>query len=335
MLIEIVLSAAIILTLLGAVFSLLDPAQSAVPAQPQAAEMQQRARAAFADLQHDLLIAGSGRGPGSRTALSWLRAPILPGGMGGFPFGAPPADDTGITIFYTPPGDSGAQLLSELPTGAREVLVSVGPGPGCSRPPRCGVDTPGSALVYDRRGRSELFRVTRASGSTVVMRRLAPGAGDFFPPGAPIVPVTVRGYFLDRRRGQLRRHSGTAFTLPFLDGVVDFSVRYFGGPLPVLTPASSVDDSVERVAAPCLVEAAVPGPPPGAPVPPIRELRAARSSLTARGVAAGCRSTSTCSASDGSASRSASALRTTRGAGAISFHPTRRTVRVAAAACPT
>ena len=32
----------------------------------------------------------------------------------------------------------------------------------------------------------------------------------------------------------------------FFDGVVDFSVRYFGGPLPVLTPASSVDDSVER-----------------------------------------------------------------------------------------
>ena len=29
------------------------------------------------------------------------------------------------------------------------------------------------------------------------------------------------------------------------------------------------------MAAPCLVEAAVPGPPPGAPVPPVRELRAA------------------------------------------------------------
>ena len=275
MLLETVVSMAIVVTLLGAVFSLLDPAQGAVAAQPQAADMQQRARAAFADLHRDLLMAGSGKGPGARTALSWLRAPIVPGRIDGAATGAERSDAPGFTVLYAPPGDSGAHLASGLPAEPGEVLVSLTPGPGCRRPPRCGVDSPGSALVFDPRGRSELFRVTRARGSEVSMRRLGPGAGAAFPPGASIVPVTVRGYALDRRRGQLRRHGATAATLPFLDGVVDLTVRYFGGPLPMLTPASSVDDAADRVAAPCLVAAAGGGRTPGAPVSPVRELAAA------------------------------------------------------------
>ena len=272
MLLEIVISAAIVLTLLGAVFSLLDPAQGAVASQPQAVDMQQRGRAAFAELQRDLLMAGSGTGPGSRTALSWLRAPVSPGGMGGPRWAAPRSDGERIAIFYSPPGGSGAHLASEVPAGAREAPVSVTPGPGCRRPPRCGVDGPGSALVFDPRGRSELFRVTRARGSAITLRRLGSDAGTAFAPGASVVPVAIRGYVLDRRRGQLRRHGGTAFTLPVLDGVVDLSVRYFGGPLPVPTPASSVRDAAERLAAPCLVAAAGAGRPPGEPAAPMREL---------------------------------------------------------------
>ena len=255
MLLETVVSMAIVVVLLGAVFSLLDPAQGAVATQPQAVDMQQRARAAFAELRRELLMAGSGKGPGSRTALGWLRAPIVPGTMDGFASGAGHSDDPGFTLFYAPPGVAGAHLASGLPSDRREVLVSLVPGPGCRRPPRCGVDGPGNVLVFDRRGRSELFRVTHARGPAVGMRRLGADRGATFPPGASIVPVTVRGYVLDRRRGQLRRHGGTAATLPFVDGVVDLAVRYFGGPLPVLTPASSVDDAAERVAAPCLVVA--------------------------------------------------------------------------------
>ena len=275
MLLETVVSMAIVVALLGAVFSLLDPAQGAVAAQPQAAEMQQRARAASAELHRELLMAGSGKGPGSRTALSWLRAPIVPGRLGGSAAGAGRSDDPGFTLFYAPPGAAGAHLASGLPAGPREVLVSLAPPPGCRRPPRCGVDGPGNALVFDRRGRSELFRVTRARGPAVGLRRHGAGAGAAFPPGASIVPVIIRGYALDRRRGQLRRHGGTAATLPFVDGVVDLTVRYFGGPFPVLTPASSVDDAAERVAAPCLVAAAGGGRPPGAPAPPTLELVAA------------------------------------------------------------
>lgn len=275
MLLETVVSMAIVVVLLGAVFSLLDPAQGAVATQPQAADMQQRARAAFAGLHPELLMAGSGKGPGSRTALGWLRAPVVPGSMGRTPTGAGRADDPGFTLFYAPPGASGGRLDSGLPAGPREVLVSLTPGPGCRRPPRCGVDRSGSALVFDRRGRSELFRVTQARGPAVGMRRLSAGPGDAFPPGASIVPVILRGYVLDRRRGQLRRRGATTVTLPFIDGVADLSVRYFGGALPVLTPASSARDAAERVAAPCLVAAAGGARPPGVPAPPTRELTVA------------------------------------------------------------
>ena len=275
MLLEAVVSTAIVVVLLGAVFSLLDPAQGAVATQPLAADMQQRARAAFAALHRELLMAGSGRGPGSRTALGWLRAPIVPGRIDGSASRAGEAGDPGFTLFYAPPGVAGARLDSGLPAGPDEILVSLAPGPGCRRPPRCGIDRSGSALVFDRRGRSELFRVMRARGPTAGMRRLGAGPGAAFPPGASIVPVAVRGYVLDRRRGQLRRRGATTATLPFVDGVVDLSVRYFGGALPVLTPASSAGDAAERVAAPCLVAAAGAARPPGAPAPPIRELTAA------------------------------------------------------------
>lgn len=268
MLLEAVVSTAIVVTLLAAVFSLIDPAQGAVAVQPQAAEMQQRARAAFAELRRDLLMAGSGRGPGSRTALGWLRAPVVPGSLA-TPAGR--ASDSAFTVFHAPPGATGARLDSELAAGSQEALVSLAAGPGCARPPRCGVDSPGNALVFDRSGRSELLRVTRARGPDIRVRRLGASVGAAYPPGASIVPVTVRGYTLDRRRSQLRRHGGTPTTLPFVDGVDDLMVRYFGGPLPVLTPASSVADASERVAAPCLIAAGA-GSPPGDPAPPVREL---------------------------------------------------------------
>ena len=275
MLLESVVSMAIVVALLGAVFSLLDPAQGAVAAQPQAAEMQQRARAAFVELHRDLLMAGSGKGPGSGTALGWLRAPVVPGGMGGSASGAGRSEDPGFTLFHAPPGPAGAHLASGLPAGIREVEVALVPGAGCLRPPRCGVDGPGNALVFDRRGRSELVRVTRARGPSVTLRRSGAGGGDGFPAGASIMAVAVRGYVLDRRRSQLRRHGGTGVTLPFVDGVVDLDVRYFGGPLPALTPASSVGDAARRVAAPCLVAATGGGRPVAPPPPSIRELPAA------------------------------------------------------------
>ena len=263
MLLEAVVSTAIVVTLLAAVFSLIDPAQGAVAVQPQAAEMQQRARAAFAELRRDLLMAGSGRGPGSRTALGWLRAPVVPGSLAA-PAGR--ASDSAFTVFHAPSGATGARLDSELAAGSQEALVSLAAGPGCARPPRCGVDSPGNALVFDRSGRSELLRVTRARGPDIRVRRLRASVGAAYPPGASIVPVTVRGYTLDRRRSQLRRHGGTPTTLPFVDGVDDLIVRYFGGRLPVLTPASSVADASERVAAPCLIAAGA-GSPPGDPAP--------------------------------------------------------------------
>ena len=275
MLLETVVSMAIVVVLLGAVFSLLDPAQGAVATQPLAADLQQRARAAFVELHRELLMAGSGKGPGSRTALGWLRAPIVPGRMDGSATRPGGPDEPGFTLFYAPPGATGARLDSGLPADPGEALVALAPGPGCRRPPRCGVDRSGSVLVFDRRGRSDLYRVTEARGPTVVLRRLGAGPGAAFPQGASVVPLIVRGYFLDRRRGQLRRRGATTATLPFVDGVVDMSVRYFGGALPVLTPASSAADAAERVAAPCLVAAAGGARPPGAPAPPTRELTAA------------------------------------------------------------
>ena len=270
MLLELLISAALMLTLLGMVFGLLNPAHGAIVSVPQTADMHQRLRAAGTQLHRELLMAGSGPTVGTEHehALTWLRAPIVPGRLGRGAVVRTTANDEAVTTLHAIPGAVGARLATTVPSGGMRARVTLMPGRGCHRPPRCGVDARLMALVFDESGRSDMFRVTRARRDTVWLRHLSGGSGASYPPGAWVVPVRVRSYYLDRRRGQLRVHDGWATDLPFIDGVVDIGFEYFGGPLPTATTVPSVR---QRVVAPCLARAASPAPT-GAPAPAVRAL---------------------------------------------------------------
>ena len=255
MLVELLVSVAIVLGLLGAVFGLVDPSGGVLAVQSQAIDVQQRQRAALGELHRDLLVAGSGPHPGLRGSIASLRpavAPALRGAAGDLAQGP-----DRVSVLYGPPAASSAQLGARL--DGSPASVGLLPGGGCAALP-CGLSDRGGglAIVYDAAGRSDLYRIADLAGAAVTLEHAAGGA-PAYDAGSLIAPVIIRGYYHDRDAEQLRVHNGWRGDLPLVEGVVGFAVRYFG---------------VERLVAPPIVTLAAPpivapaAPPLDAPVTP-------------------------------------------------------------------
>ena len=108
MLTELLVSVAIVVGLLGVVFELVDPSDGAAAVQSLAADVQQRQRAALAELHRQLLLAGSGPHPGLNGVVAHLRPAVAPALRGMARDRAPGTDR--LSVLYAPPGDSGARL---------------------------------------------------------------------------------------------------------------------------------------------------------------------------------------------------------------------------------
>ena len=78
-LLEVMVATAIMLTVTGTVFTLLNPAQGMFQAQPEVVDMQQRLRIGVDTLTRDLIMAGAGAYSGSQSgSLSGFFAPVQP-----------------------------------------------------------------------------------------------------------------------------------------------------------------------------------------------------------------------------------------------------------------
>ena len=258
MLIEMLVSVAVVVGLLGVVFGLVDPSRGAVAVQTQAAEVNQRQRAALGELQRQLLLAGSGPRPGVDGVVAHLRPAVAPALRGAAADRAPGADR--LSVLYVPPGAQGARLAGDL--AASPARVGLAAAAGCALP--CGLSDRGGglAIVYDAAGRSDLYRITDLAGASALLEHLGGGA-PAYGAGSRIAPVTLRGYYLDREAEVLRVHNGAGSDLPFVDGVVDFTVRYFGVARPAPPPGGPA-----AVAAPCLATAAA-GSAPASGIGPL------------------------------------------------------------------
>jgi prepilin-type N-terminal cleavage/methylation domain-containing protein len=118
-LVELLVSTAIMVTVTGAIFSLMNPAQGNAQTQPQVADMQQRMRVGNDTLFKELVMSGAGPYQGPVTgALVNFFAPILPRRIG----------RVRLTI-------SGARLLARRPAGAVQTLwqATILPGPTVRR----------------------------------------------------------------------------------------------------------------------------------------------------------------------------------------------------------
>ena len=256
MLMEFVVAAALVMTLLGSVLTLVDPTRSSLRVQPQAAEMHQRMRVAFARIHADLMMAGSGPNlPSAATGASVasLRAPLVPHRIGHRyqrSVGRQFARDA-ISVLYAPPQTAGATLASSLVSSTQDVrLVSAAP---CrSSTATCGLDADTLALVFDEDGRSDVVRVTRVLRNIVSLERVGAGLPEPFSAGASIVPLRTRSYYLDTAAAQIRYQDGWDTDVPLIDNAVGLSFRYFGS---AELPAA---DHPTGAVAPCLAAATPP-----------------------------------------------------------------------------
>src|SRR6478672_12470831 len=82
-LIELLVSTAIMITVTGAIFSLMNPAQGNAQTQPEVADMQQRMRIGNETLFKEMMMAGAGPYQGNITgSLVKYFAPVLPRRVG-------------------------------------------------------------------------------------------------------------------------------------------------------------------------------------------------------------------------------------------------------------
>jgi type II secretory pathway pseudopilin PulG len=123
-LVESLLSLVLMLVLTGAVFSLVNPSATASQTQPEAMDMQQRARVASDLLFRDLFMAGAGVYAGPQTgALTNFFAPIIPRIMGknGDPYTTVKSD--AVTISYIPNTYSQTTIRDPMPQPSSELKV--------------------------------------------------------------------------------------------------------------------------------------------------------------------------------------------------------------------
>jgi type II secretory pathway pseudopilin PulG len=234
-LIEAVVAMAITTGVMGAIFSLTNPAGSTFAVQSEVSDQQQRLRAASDALRRDLLLAGAGVPIGAaEVPLNRFFAPVVPARTVVDGPGVARAD--AVTVAYVAPDSARAVLDADLParSGAARLRAGIA---GCPQVGAlCGFEPGMRVLVYDRSGAQDLFTVLDVSAPFLGLRHDTPDTAHVYPAGTPIAQMTSRAYFLrtDPASGepQLARADGHDTETPVVDHVTRLSFTYFGDPTP-------------------------------------------------------------------------------------------------------
>jgi len=269
-LLELMIAMAIMMTVIGSVFSLLNPAQGSFAMEPEVADLQQRLRVAQDTLYKDLVMAGAGPYVGGQTgSLLYFFPPVLPfrqGAIGDAPAGsfARPevpsfpidATDT-ITIIYVPSTTAQTVLAADIVGGG---LMSVRTEGDCPKNPDgtdqklCGFKAGMTILIFDDTGNYDTFTISSVNDATasITVNRPGDAATTTYrggPPGTPgiakVTQAVIRTYFRKVETNQLVAYDGsTGPEVPVVDNVVDLSFEFWGDPNPPLRTSKPISDSI-------------------------------------------------------------------------------------------
>jgi type II secretory pathway pseudopilin PulG len=251
-LIELLVSTAIMITVTGAIFSLMNPAQGNAQTQPEVADMQQRMRMANETIFKELVIAGAGpyQGP-VRGALVNFFAPILPRRVG-FQNPDDPTtfrDDT-ITLSYIPNSYSQTTISQSMPTPSSELKVTDQPNCPADTDKLCGFNDGDDVIIFDTSGNFDIFTITKVQDAAAHMQHRGEELSTAYNAGASITQIVSNTYYLNSQTNQLMRYDGYTEDLPIVDNVVALKFEYFGDPNPPMQPEPPKDQ------ANCLYDAA-------------------------------------------------------------------------------
>lgn len=232
-LIELVVSAAIALTVTSVVFTLLRSSQNEFARQSEIADMQQRLRAAFDTLHRDLVDAHGQPAQGHSARSSRTIPPLMP-----FRLGLRDADPQGtarsdaMTVLIVPEHAPEAAIDQPLAAASGSVVLRL--ASGC--PPgdlACGFREGMDVLVHDETSAFDLYTITDVSASTLTLDHVLVDWPKMYPAGSVLTQVESHTYFLrnaqSTRPPQLARYGGGRRNdVPVVDHVVGLSFEYYG-----------------------------------------------------------------------------------------------------------
>jgi len=236
-LVESLVALALTLTVAGAVVAFASPGSDVARAEPEAIDMQQRARSASTALTRDLVMAGAGLSEGPRTgALVAYFAPVMPrrlGLNGADAVNVARADV--VTMAYVPPTPAQTTLSDALLPGATDLRVDTRPNCPVGRA-LCGFEEGMNVLVFDTAGFFDLFALRSVGAGVGVVQHLDGLANHSYAAGAFASQVELHTYYFDPAAHQLRHYDGAQTDVPVVDNVVSASFEYFGDPQPPIAP---------------------------------------------------------------------------------------------------
>ena len=253
---EMLVAAAIMVTVVGAVFTVMNPAQGTYRTQPEVSDLQQRLRIGTDMLSKDIVMAGAGVYTGGMTgALANYFAPVYPFRLADpssgiyFRAAAGAADATdAISFFYIPSTGAQTTISEDMPQPSSELKVN--PQPNC--PPAkleqlCGFYDGMQTMIFDDTGSWDPLIITQVQPAALHLQHKNP-LSKRYQKGAVVVMVALRTYYLltddATKTYQLRMFDGIN-DLPLVDNVVKLEFEYYGeGRAPVLLPNKSLTDPV-------------------------------------------------------------------------------------------
>jgi len=212
-LVELLISMAITATTAGALVSLLVAGQSIARLQPEAADLQQRARIATQVIGTELARAGAGLDAGPAAGpLSRRFAPVSP------------SADGGLTIWYVSEAAGQATLAAPLERDAVAAAIALQPACGGSAS-GCGLVAGTTALLFDDVGCHDVARIEAADGDSLTLRPATRTCA--YVAGSAIARGEVRTYRVDpAQRHLLRRDEATGLSVPVIDNVDAMAVEH-------------------------------------------------------------------------------------------------------------
>jgi hypothetical protein len=265
-LIELLISSAIMITITGAIFALVNPSQGTAQTAPEISDLQQRSRVGSDVLFSEIMMAGAGTYQGPvRGALVGFFAPVLPRRVGRT--NPDPTVGNGsyrtdtITLAYIPNTYSQTTISSPMPNVSAELKVT--DQPNCpSGQNLCGFQEGMEVIIFDTSGNFDIFTITHVQDAAAHLQHRGQDLSYPYDTGASVTQVRRHVYYWcrpgtdrvcpggDAAASQLRRYDGANTDVPLVDHVVGLTFEYFGDTNPPLAPKPPL--AVEN----CLYDAA-------------------------------------------------------------------------------
>ncbi len=225
-LVELVVAAALMLTVTAGIFSMLADGLGRSALWQETADLHQRARVALDVVAAELLAAGAGAASGP---LNLFLPPVEPRRQGrGLSISA-------VTVRYVPDNAAASVLTSDLAPDGLSATVAI--QSGCRQGAEaCGFTSEMDVVLFDGSGNWDMSTVQSATGATVTLTNLGGSRSVTYSAGARIVQVTATTLFADAAVRQLRRERPGGGALPVVDDFIDLQLSYFGDPLPPAAP---------------------------------------------------------------------------------------------------